>query len=279
MALQVDPLTNTLVVASLTGNKLTFISTETNQVTGEVATGIGPWDIALDSLYHKAYVANRGSYFVTVVDTIGHQIIGKIPLSSPAQAIAVDEKDHTVYITHPRSQNIDKINGETNEYITPIDLNIIPQNIVVDSDTQRAYISTKSQDRLFVIGPESVSSSLAIISFDHPFLVFGFIDVHGQDVTSTSSFSLSNNTLGLSVNAPDGGNLAFDVPRGLLDSKDGANDIPFRILFDGQPSEFSKDIEITRSTDDPRGNQTRSLDFYVPENTKTVTIVGTQSIL
>lgn len=279
MALQVDPLTNTVIVASLTGNKLTFISTETNQVTGEVSTGIGPWDIALDSLYHKAYVANRGSYFVTVVDTIGHQIIGKIPLASPAQAIAVDEKEHVVYVTHPRSQNIDKINGETNEYITPIDLNIIPQNIIVDSDTQRAYISTKSQDRLFVIGPESVSSSLSVISFEQPYLVLGFIDVHGQDVAPTSSFSLSNNTLGLSVSAPDSGNLAFDIPRALLDSKDGANDVPFRILFDGQPSEFSHDIEVTRTTDDPGGNLTRSLDFYVPENTKTVTIVGTKSIL
>lgn len=282
MALQVDPLTNTVIVASLTGrtgNDLTFISTDTNQIIGEAKSGIGPWDIALDSLYHKAYVANRGSYFVTVVDTIGHQIIDKIPLSSPAQAIAVDEKDHVVYVTHPRSQNIDKINGETNEYITPIDLNMIPQDIVVDSDTQRVYISAKSQDRLFVIGPESVASSLSVISFDQPYLVLGFIDVHGQDVTPTSSFSLSNNTLGLSVSAPEGGNLAFDVPRALLDSKDGASDLPFRVLFDGQSSEFSHNIEITKTTDDPKGNETRSLDFYVPENTKTVTIVGTKSII
>ena len=277
MALQVDPLTNTLIVASLTGNKLTFISTETNQVTGEVATGIGPWHIALDSLYHKAYVANRGSYFVTVVDTIGHEIIGKIPLASPAQAIAVDEKDHVVYITHPRSQNIDKINGQTSEYITPIDLNIIPQDIVVDSDTQRLYVSTKSQDRLFVIGPESVSFPVPVISFDEPpLIVLDDILVHGQDVTPSSSFSLSNNTLGLSISAPDGGNIVFDIPRSLLDAKDGANDIPFRLLIDGQESKYSENIETSMT-----GNISesfRSLDFYVPENTKTITIVGTQSI-
>jgi YVTN family beta-propeller protein len=277
MALQVDPLTNTLIVASLTGNKLTFVSTETNQVTGEVATGIGPWHIALDSLYHKAYVANRGSYFVTVVDTIGHEVISKIPLASPAQAIAVDEKDHVVYITHPKSQNIDKINGQTSEYITPIDLNIIPQDIVVDSDTQKVYLSTKSQDRLFVIGPESISFPVPVITFDEPpFIVLDDILVHGHDVTPSSSFSLSNNTLGISVLAPDGGNIVFDIPRSLLDAKDGANDIPFRLLIDGQESKYSENIETSMTGN--ISDTSRSLDFYVPENTKTITIVGTQSI-
>jgi hypothetical protein len=64
-----------------------------------------------------------------------------------------------------------------------------------------------------------------------------------------------------------------------LDSKDGASDLPFRVLFDGQVSGFSQNIEITKTTDDPRSNQTRSLDFYVPENIKTVTIVGTKSVI
>lgn len=278
MALQVDPLTNTLVVASLTGNKLTFISTETNQVIGEVATGIGPWDIALDSLYHKAYVVNRGSYFVTVVDTVGHQIIGKIPLPSPAQALAVDEKDHVVYVTHPRSPVIDKINGQTNEFVSTLDLKMIPNDIVVDSNTQKVYVSATSRDAVFVIGPESMSSTLAVTWGEQPFVVLGFITVHGQDVTPTSLFSLTNYTLGISVLAPDGGNLAFDVPRSLLDSKGGTKDIPFKLLIDGQQSKYSENIE-SNMADNNTDSSIRSLNFYVPENTKTISIVGIQSLV
>ena len=277
MALKVDPLTSTLIVGSLTGNKLTFISTLTNQALDEIETGVGPWHIAIDSLYHKAYVANRGSYFVSVVDTIGHQLIDKIPISSPSQAVAVDEKDHVVYVTHGSSQNVDKINGQTNEYISTIDLNMIPQDIVVDPETQKLYVSTKSSDKLFVIGPESVSSSIAVISFNQPYLVLGFIEIHGQDIYPTSLFSLSDHTLGLSVNAPDGGNLAFDVPRSLLDSKDGRKDIPFKILLDGKQSEYSENVEV--GTTGNTSDTFRSLDFYVPESTKTISIVGTKNIL
>jgi len=266
-----------ILINDESGNTLIFKENETNQILDEIETGIGPWHIAIDSLYHKAYVANRGSYFVSVVDTIGHQLIDKIPVSSPSQAVAVEEKDHVVYVTHGNSQNIDKINGQTNEYISTIDLNMIPQDIVVDSETQKLYVSTKSNDKLFVIGPESVSSPFAVLPFSQPYLVLGFIQVHGQDIYPTSLFSLSNNTLGLSVNAPDGGNIAFDVPRLLLDSKDGTKDIPFKILLDGKQSEYSENVEVV--TNGNTSDTFRSLDFHVPESTKTISIVGTESII
>jgi hypothetical protein len=65
-----------------------------------------------------------------------------------------------------------------------------------------------------------------------------------------------------------------------LDAKDGANDIPFRILFDGQPSQFTESMEVTRpgGSMENGSDTSRSLDFYIPENTKTITVVGTQSI-
>lgn len=109
------------------------------------------------------------------------------------------------------------------------------------------------------------------------FTILGFIQIHGQDIYPTSLFSLSNNTLGLSVNAPDGGNIAFDVPRSLLDSKDGTKDIPFRILIDGKQSEYSENVEVI--TTGNASDTFRSLNFYVTESTKTISIVGTKSMM
>lgn len=279
VALQVDPLTNTLLVASLAGNKVTFISTETNQVTDEIETGIGPWHIALDEIYHKAYIANRGSYYVTVVDIIGHQIIGKIPISSPALSIAVDEKDHAVYVSHGQNGIIDKINGQNNEIVTSIDLgSVIPQDIAVDSQTHKVYVSTKSYDKIFVLGPEAVSYSIPIVSLDQPFSILGNIQVHGQDIKPSSLLSISNNTLILDISAPDGGNVGIDIPRNILDSKSGQNDVPFKVLMDGKQSQYSENRE---NINIPIGNDTissRSLDINIPGGTNTISIIGTQSI-
>lgn len=44
------------------------------------------------------------------------------------------------------------------------------------------------------------------------------------------SFSFSNSTLGISVLAPNGGNVIFDITRSILDSNDSTKDVPFRLI-------------------------------------------------
>lgn len=279
LALQVDPLANTLVVASLAGNKVTFIATDTNQVTDEIETGVGPWHIALDNLYHKAYVANRGSYYVTVVDTIGHQIIDKIPVPSPPQSLAVDEKDHAVFVTYQGSDIIDKIDGQTNQIVSTIDLgNVVPQDITVDSNTHKVYVSTKSYDKILVLGPEAVSYTVPVISQDQPFVVLGDIKVHGEDVKLSSLGTITNNTLSLNTTAQDGGNIGIDLPRSMLDSKSNGNDTSFNVLLNGQQSKYSENQELLANMSDNATNTFRSLDIYVPAGTNTIEIIGTGSI-
>ena len=61
------------------------------------------------------------------------------------------------------------------------------------------------------------------------------------------------------------------------DETDGRKDIPFKILLDGKQSEYSENVEV--GTTGNTSDTFRSLDFYVPESTKTISIVGTKSIL
>ncbi|MEM2760251.1 MAG: hypothetical protein QXU32_06755 [Nitrososphaerales archaeon] len=67
---RVDPLTSTLLVASLAGNEVTLISTETHEITGTVKTGTAPWGIDIDRYEHLAYITHRGVYHITVLDII-----------------------------------------------------------------------------------------------------------------------------------------------------------------------------------------------------------------
>jgi YVTN family beta-propeller protein len=74
ITVKVDPITNTVVVASLAGNKVSFISADTNEIEKIVETGTAPWGMDIDSREHYAYVTNRGSSFITVLDLIDQDV-------------------------------------------------------------------------------------------------------------------------------------------------------------------------------------------------------------
>lgn len=97
ITVKVDPITNTVLVASLAGNKVSFISADTNRIEKTIETGTAPWGMDLDSREHYAYVTNRGSNFITVLDLIDQNVAAKIPIAAPAQAITVDDKEHTIW--------------------------------------------------------------------------------------------------------------------------------------------------------------------------------------
>jgi len=165
ITVKVDPEIDTLLVASLAGNELTFISTTTNNIIKTISTGnTGPWGLGIDTARHLAYVINRGSNYITVVDTENQEIVTRIPIGAPAQAIAVDETEQMVYTSYMEQDKILKIDGNTNTILTTIDMmGIIPQDMVVDSaKTNKVFVSTKFADKILVIGPESLSIDLPV---------------------------------------------------------------------------------------------------------------------
>lgn len=290
ITVKVDPITNTLLVASLAGNKVSFISADTNKIEKIIETGTAPWGMDLDSREHYAYVTNRGSNFITVLDLIDQEVVAKIPIAAPAQAITVDDLEHTIYTSYMEQDKVLKIDGKTNSILTTIDTGLIPQDLAVDPNTHKLYASTKYNDKVYVMGPESISVTLPVIMVGgnisglavSPFAsVIGHITAHGQDVQITEPYmDTSNKSLSMMVSAPDGGQVTLSIPRAML-SLIGVDQWPqpqnsskFELLIDGQPSAISKESTFGSSTN-LQGESNMETSFYVRPNSRSIQIIGT----
>ncbi len=85
--------------------------------------------------------------------------------------------------------------------------------------------------------------------------------------TSTKTLELKPRTFGV-------GQFTIDIPRDVLDSKSGTSDVPFTVLLNGKPYQYTEG--------DPKSDQMRRLQFDVPipitGNRDTIEVVGTTVI-
>jgi YVTN family beta-propeller protein len=277
-SLKVDFITGTILVASLAGNGVTFITPSVDHLTGKlshdvsdvVKTGIGPWGIAIDSDKHRAYITNRGSNTITVLDTITHQVIQQIPISGPAHAITVDSGEHKVYASYLKGNNIVKIDGLTNAVESTIDIGGNSWDIVADSNTHNVFASIKDQNKVIVLGPQSMTSEVQVITIQLPVAAVGSVTSHGQDVDIRSAYlDIDNKKLSLSVVTLDGGQADITIPRYMIDSKQDGTDSSFQVLIDGKPVKFDE----AGTTDSQR-----TISLFVPKGTLEIDVVGTNAI-
>jgi YVTN family beta-propeller protein len=290
-----NPDNQMLYVANYNANEIVIIDTktdtvvctipvsphpETNNVTKTLSTGtVSPWGLDIDTTRHLAYVTNRGSNYITVVDTENQEIVTTIPIGAPAQAIAVDETENMIYTSYMEQDKILKIDGNTNTILTTIDMmGIIPQDIVVDSaKTHKVFVSTKFADKILVIGPESLSFDLPVITRETPAALIGFIQAHSQDVQVFEPYlNVVKKSVDMSLTAEDGGSLNLIIPRNILDSKQ-ANGTDFRyiVLLDGTPTEYQ---EVTREENDLSSNvanNSRVISVFIPPGSTSLEIIGT----
>lgn len=290
ITVKVDPITNTVLVASLAGNKVSFISADTNKIEKTIETGTAPWGMDLDSREHYAYVTNRGSSFITVLDLIDRDVAAKISIAAPAQAITVDDREHTIYTSYMEQGKVLKIDGKTNSILTTIDMGLIPQDLVVDPNTHKLYASTKYNDKVYVMGPESISVTLPVIMIGgnisgiavSPFAsVVGTITAHGQDVQISEPYvGTTNKSLSMMVSAPDGGQVTLSIPRTMFDligedqRQQPQNDSKFELLIDGKLTTYNEESALASSTS-PQGESNMEISFYVPPNSRSIQIIGT----
>lgn len=290
ITVKVDPIINTVLVASLAGNKVSFISADTNKIEKIIETGTAPWGMDIDSREHYAYVTNRGSSFITVLDLIDQDVVAKIPIAAPAQAITVDDREHTIYTSYMEQGKVLKIDGKTNSILTTIDTGLIPQDLAVDPNTHKLYASTKYNDKIYVMGPESISVTLPVIMVGgnvsglavSPFAgVIGYITAHGQDVQISEPYmDTGNKSLSMSVSAPDGGQVTLSIPQAMLgligddQSLQPQNNSKFELLIDGQPTTYSIE-SILFSNTSLQGESSMEISFYVPPHSRSIQIIGT----
>lgn len=276
---KVDPITNTVLVASLAGNEVSFITqTSTphsrepvHEVSKTVKTGIGPWGIDIDPQEHRAYVTNRGSYHITVIDILNQQVIGNIPIGDRAQAISVDTSEHMIYASYLSENKIVKIDGKTNEIVLTIDSGAAAWDLVVHPQTHNLYASMKGEDKVFVMGPKSIAATIPVITLQTPISYVGDLNVHGQDVRVTSAtVDIESKILTLQTHTEDGGMLTIGIPRILLDAQETTGqDIPFMVYAQENLIDH-KSVGSDEST--------RAISIQVPPNTEALSISGTSVI-
>lgn len=173
--------------------------------------------------------------------------------------------------------------------LTTIDMGLIPQDLAVDPNTHKLYASTKYNDKVYVMGPESISVALPVImvggnisgSTVSPFAsVIGAINAHSQDVQITEPFlDTSNKSLSMVVSARDGGQVTLSIPRAMLGLigddqwQQPQNGSKFELLIDKKPTTYSEESTLTSNTS-PQRESNMEISFYVPPNSRSIHIIG-----
>lgn len=273
-----DPATSTVLVASLAGNEITFLEKVTDElavkpfhkITKTIKVSGGPWGIAIDSDSGLAYVANRGCDCLTVIDIVKKEIVGDIQVGDKSQAIAVDSSEHQIYVSYLQQNKIAKIDGMTNQIISTQDVPSKTWGIEVNPKNHKIYASLQTENKILVLGPQSKSFSMPIVTLQTPAAYVGMLDIHGQDVDAMGAIiDIVNNSLSLTVNSDDGGKTEISIPRNVLDSKQNDIDTPFEIQIDQTKVDFTESL-----TDDKR----RVVSVLVPKGSETITIIGNMAV-
>ncbi|MEM2760252.1 MAG: hypothetical protein QXU32_06750 [Nitrososphaerales archaeon] len=175
-----------------------------------------------------------------------------------------------IYVSYMFKDKIVKIDGKTNEIVQLIEAGAIPWDIVVDSKTHKIYASMKGNDKIVVMDPKAVATTLQVVTMELPAAVVGLIKAHGQDVLVSDAFvDINNKRIALLLSTIDGGNLMLEIPRMILDAREDGIDSKFQVLIDGNVSQY-EDI----GADD----EFRLISVFIPKNSRGVEIIGTSVI-
>ena len=272
-----DPISNTVMVASLAGNEITFLEDMTgptsvkpiHEVVKTIKVSGGPWGIDIDPIRHNAYVTNRGCECITVINILEKEIVDNIPLGDRAQAITVDTSEHQIYASYLTQNKIVKIDGNTNQIVSSWDIESKPWSIKVNSSTHKFYTTLASKDEVLVMGPKSFSMILPVVTMQSPSAYVGMLNVHSQDVQAFDAFlDVEKTSLTMNIESGDGGRMSMVIPRNILDSQKGGTNALFDVLIDGKITAHEE------YTGDANG---RIISILVPKNSENITIIGTNA--
>lgn len=268
--LKVDTDAKTLVVTSLATNKLTFISTDTNKIMGSMDLGLGSFGIALDSRRHLAYVTHFATNDLSVVDIATKQLITRIYTPGHTRNVVFDPQEDKVYVSFVDIAGIAKIDASKNQIETVIETDSTPQDLVLNPQSHKVYASMQGTDLIISVGPQSISTTLPVITVERPYATVGLVDVHSQDVqVSNLSLEIGGKTLTMDVSSPDGGDVTMKIPRGMIDSQQNGSDTPFQVMIDGKSGKMDQVSADSNS---------REISVFVPKDAKSMTVVGTTAI-
>lgn len=264
-----------MIVVSLAGNAVTFISMDTHEILESITTGTGPWGIDVDEIDHMAYVTHRGSYNLAVVNTITHEIIDDIPLAERSHAITVDDERNILYVSLMFGGKIVKFDADAMQTITVLDTGYQPWDMIVNPSNQQVYASMSKANEVFVMSPQAIAAEIPVTIETDDVATYGSIVAHATNMQVHNAIADDRtNSITMDVTVPIDGTLAVKIPRAILDSGDEVTgkDTDFVILVDNSPVEVFADH--CECLGDITGDA-RQIKFSVPEGARQVEIIGT----
>ena len=137
LAVTVDKVTNTAIVTSQVGGRVTLVDGETF-ATRSVTFDGNPLAVAVDESRGRIYVAASRS--VVVIDEATTTVVLTMPASN-AYAIAIDPSNDRVYIGDFGAQTLTVREGTTGDFVASVPVNYNALSMAINTVTHRLYVS------------------------------------------------------------------------------------------------------------------------------------------
>jgi len=147
-------------IAALTGyvvnygaNNITVFNKKSGQVTGVIATGMGPRGIALDRGRQRAYVTLAGDDAVDVIDVAVGDIVHRIPLltGDHPQEPALTPDGRFLVTANKGSDTVSIIDSVSFIELEKITVGKGPNSVLVDPAGRKAYVFNTLSDTISII--------------------------------------------------------------------------------------------------------------------------------
>ena len=171
-SVKVDHSTDTVIVTSLAGNAISFLTNNndsnlpenneslTHQVATVIESKIGPWGMDINTKKGLAYITNRGADIVTIVDIKEQKITNEIPLQSRGQAVAVDSNNNEIYVGYYQQDDlilrIDSDKGDTNGNVLSMFDPVVASDMEFDVEKNTLYLSLKDANKIIAATPDDI---------------------------------------------------------------------------------------------------------------------------
>ena len=134
-------------------------NSERYRTLAEIAVGMGPEGLALDSRRRRGYVCASRSNAVTVFDLDDFTVLGEIPVGTEPIPPIFDEPTGRLFVANMRSHSVtvvDTRRGEVGEVVTEIEVGMHPagmgydprRRLVLSGDTAAATVTVINADTL-----------------------------------------------------------------------------------------------------------------------------------
>lgn len=138
--------------SGLSGDTVSVVSTERQEVTGLIGVGFDPRAIVFHPSGAFAYVTNNGGG-VSVIDTMEQRMVATIPVRTAPYGLAVHPGGQLLYVANsaPVSNSVSVVHTATRETLATIPVPLRPDGVAITADGRFVYVTSRDANVVSVI--------------------------------------------------------------------------------------------------------------------------------